>query len=151
MPQRAEPNWAKRKREGKWMRPKRDRDKLKSNPNPTLTLNPLSFKLSFKSGAWFINKHENSSLTNVGHNHSLRVWNTHTPTNVRAYGLQQSLCMPTAHKCPKGQNQIGLKGKERENEWGPTEIETSLSPTPVQLLTLNPLSSKLSFKWCYGL
>ena len=56
------------------MRPKRDRDKLKSNPSPTLTLNPLSFMLSFKSGAWFINiSHENLSLTNVGHNHSLRV------------------------------------------------------------------------------
>ena len=53
----------------KEMRHKRDRDKLKSNLSPTLTLSPLSFKLSLK----WCNAHENSSLTNVGHKHSLRV------------------------------------------------------------------------------
>ena len=51
------------------MRHKKDRDKLKSNLSPTLTLSPLSFKLSLK----WCNAHENSSLTNVGHKHSLRV------------------------------------------------------------------------------
>ena len=47
------------------------------------------------------------------------------PTNVRAYGLQQSLCIlkgnstlnaPTGCLFNARQNQIGLKGKEMEKE-----------------------------------
>ena len=58
---------------------------------------------------------------------------------------QQLLCKPTgstinaATGCclmPNGQNQNGLKTKEREKEWGPRQIKTSLSPTQAQLQLL---------------
>ena len=63
---------------------------------------------------------------------------------------QRLLCKPMGstinalmgcYLMPNGQNQNGLKTKEREKEWGPREIETSLSPTQAQL---QPLAHYLS-------